>query len=78
MNFIKLTLANNIKNIKIVSLCGLIYREMTDSFKMVDKASISKNLDSFLKTNALQATTNPYLVESDKLIASFADLAPIL
>lgn len=62
INFIKLTLTNNINNIKIVTLCALVYRDLTDSFKMLDKNTISKNLDYFLRTNGLLSTSKPYLV----------------
>ena len=65
-------------NIKIVAFCALIYRELVDSYKIVEKNSVSKNLDYFLREHGLKRITKPYLIDSDQLISAFPEMLTIL
>lgn len=66
------------KNIKIIALCALIYRELVDSYKIVERSSVSKNLDYFLREYGLKSITKPYLIDSDRIISAFNELLSIL
>lgn len=78
IGFIRATLSNNMRNIKIVALCALIYRELVDSYKIVERTSVSKNLDYFLREYGLKSITKPYLIDSDQLISAFTELITII